>query len=90
VGTTTTPKTVTVKNNQKVSLNITSIAFTGTDPGDYAQSATTCGSNLAAGAKCTISITFTPKATGGRPASLTITDSAITSPQSMKLVGTGN
>ena len=90
VGTTTTPKTVTVKNNQKVSLNITSIAFTGTDPGDYAQSATTCGSNLAAGAKCTISITFTPKATGGRPASLTITDSAITSPQSMNLVGTGN
>ncbi len=90
VGTTTAPKTVTVKNNQKISLSITSIAFTGADPGDYAQSATTCGSSLAAGAKCTISITFTPKAIGARSASLTITDSAITSPQSVKLAGTGN
>src|SRR6202011_3313358 len=58
VGTTTASKTVSITNNQKASLSINSISFTGAHPGDYAQSATTCGSSLAAGAKCTVSVTF--------------------------------
>jgi hypothetical protein len=90
VGSTTAAKTVTVTNNQKTTLTITSIALAGTDPGDYAISANTCGSTLAAAAKCTVSVTFKPKATGSRPANLEFTASATTSPQKVTLSGTGD
>jgi hypothetical protein len=88
VETTTAAKTVTVTNEMKTALTIDSVAFSGTDAGDYAQT-NTCGSSLAAAAKCTISVTFTPAATGTRTASLIITDSASTSPQAVALTGTG-
>ena len=90
VGTTSVAKTTTITNNLKTALTISNIALTGTDPGDYAISANTCGSSLAAAAKCTVSVTFTPKATGNRGATLAITDSATTSPQKVTLAGTGN
>jgi hypothetical protein len=89
VGTTSAPETETVANNQKVALTIDSINITGTDAGDFAETGTTCGSTLAAGAKCTITLTFTPAATGARSATLKLTDSASTSPQTAKLTGTG-
>jgi hypothetical protein len=88
VETTTVAKTVTVTNEMKTALTIDSVAFSGTDAGDYAQT-NTCGSSLAAAAKCTISVTFTPAATGTRTASLIVTDSASTSPQTVALTGTG-
>jgi hypothetical protein len=90
VGTTSAPKTETVANNQKVTLNITSITITGTNAGDFTQTGTTCGSTLSAGAKCTITLTFTPGAKGARTASLKLADSAATSPQIAKLTGTGD
>lgn len=89
VGTTSAAKTVTVTNNQKTALTITSVGFNGPDASDYAET-NTCGSSLAAGAKCTVSVTFTPKATGSRPANLLVADSATTSPQKVKIAGTGN
>jgi hypothetical protein len=89
VGTTSAPETETVTNNQKVALTIDSITITGADAGDFAETGTTCGSTLAAGAKCTITLTFTPVATGARSATLKLTDSASTSPQTAKLTGTG-
>ena len=89
VGTTSAAKAVGVLNNLKTGLTITSIAFTGLDVGDYAQT-NNCGGSLAAGAKCTINVTFSPKATGVRTATLAITDSASTSPQKIKLTGTGD
>ena len=69
-------------------VSIESIAVNGTDAGDFAQT-TTCGSSLAVGASCTISITFTPTQLGSRTASVTITDSAVGSPQSVALSGAG-
>jgi hypothetical protein len=89
VGTTSGPKTISVQNNQKVTLTITSITITGTNSGDYAQT-NTCGSSLLKGARCTVTVTFTPSAKGNRTATLTVTDSAVTSPQSAPLTGTGN
>jgi hypothetical protein len=90
VGTTSAPKTETVANNQKVTLDITSITITGNDAGDFTQTGTTCGSTLSAGAKCTITLTFTPAANGARTATLKLTDNATTSPQTAKLSGTGD
>ena len=89
VGTTSAAKTVTVKNNQSSTLTSLSLTFTGTNAGDFLQSATTCGSSLAAGASCTVSVQFEPSATGARSGTLTVNDSATTSPQAVALTGTG-
>jgi hypothetical protein len=90
VGTTSAPKTVTVVNNQKVTLTIDSIAISGNNASDFTETGTTCGGTLSAGAKCTVTITFTPGAKGSRSASLKVTDSASNSPQTAKLSGTGD
>src|SRR5207245_2738638 len=45
--------------------------------------------SVAPGASCTISISFTPEATGARTATVTITDDAAGSPQLVSLVGMG-
>src|SRR4029077_14495146 len=49
----------------------------------------TCGSSLAAGASCTISVTFTPTASGTRSGTLSVTDNAPGTPQTASLSGTG-
>jgi len=89
VGVTSAVKTVTVKNSGASSLTINSIAITGTNAGDFAKTATTCGASLAAGASCTVSAHFKPTATGARSAAISITDNASGSPQKVTLSGTG-
>jgi hypothetical protein len=89
VGTTSASKTITIKNHLKTTLTISGISFTGTNAGDFAESATTCTGSLAALSSCTFSVTFTPTATGARSAVLSISDNAIGSPQTVPLSGTG-
>ncbi len=84
-GTTSVAKTFALTNNQTVAL--TSIAIT--TAGDFAVSATTCTTSLAAKSKCTISVTFTPTAAGKRTGQLSVSDSANNSPQIAPLTGTG-
>ena len=86
VGTTSSAQFVTVTNNGSSPLT-----FTGdTVSGDFALAGVgTCGTSLAAGASCTISIHFTPTATGTRTGVLTIPDNAPNSPQTVSLIGTG-
>ena len=88
LGTPTAAQSVTLTNNGNSALSITSLAVTGANPGDFPET-TTCGSSVAAGGSCTTSVTFTPTAPGDRTAALTITDSAIGSPQTIILTGTG-
>ncbi|MBZ5687435.1 MAG: choice-of-anchor D domain-containing protein [Acidobacteriia bacterium] len=71
-GTTSAAKTFTLTNNMTVALTGISIGTTG----DFAVSATTCTTSLGAEAKCTISVIFTPKATGTRTGTLSASDSA--------------
>src|ERR1017187_2530353 len=82
VGTSST-ETITVTNKQRTPLTINSIT---TSPADYSET-NTCGSSLAAGAACTVTVVFTPAVAGSLPGTLTITDSAITSPQVVTLTG---
>src|SRR6266702_1202141 len=84
VGTTSAAQTVTLTNTGNTTLNMTSIAASG----DYAQT-NTCGTSVAAGASCTINVTFTPTAVGTRTGAITITDDASGSPQTVSLTGTG-
>ena len=85
VGTTSPPRTFTLTNNQAVELTRIAILTSG----DFGVSATTCGKSLTPKSKCTVSVTFTPTATGTRTGKLTIKDSASNSPQKSNLTGTG-
>ena len=84
VTTTSAAKSVTVSNKQPTAVTITSI----TTPTAYSET-NTCGSLLAAQGTCTVSVTFSPATTGSQPGTLTITDNASNSPQTVNLTGTG-
>jgi hypothetical protein len=81
------PQTVTLTNNGGLPLSIATVAITG----DFAivPGSNTCGGTLAVGDACTMQIAFRPTAGGVRNGSLTISDSAPTSPQTMSLTGQG-
>jgi hypothetical protein len=82
---------VTLTNNDGSPLNISSIAITGADAGDFMVTGGTCAAGLpvANSATCTITITFMPSVLGARTGTLTIIDDAGTSPQTLALTGTG-
>lgn len=81
-------QTITLSNPGTATLTLSSIAITGISIHDFAQS-NNCGTSLAAGSSCAISVTFTPTATGARYGGVTITDNAAGSPQTVSLTGTG-
>jgi hypothetical protein len=84
LNTSSTAKTVTLKNNQSVALNLSSI----TSSGEFGQT-NNCVTPIGSGASCTISVTFTPSAAGTQTGTLTVTDDANTSPQTVRLSGAG-
>jgi probable HAF family extracellular repeat protein len=88
LGTSSPAKPVTLTNIGTTTLTISGIAITGTNAGDFAQTHT-CGSSLAAGASCSVSVTFNPTASGTRTAALSVTDYAAGSPQTVTLSGMG-
>ncbi len=83
VGTSSSPQAVTISNNQAVPLRILSI----TGPQEFPYSST-CGDAIPAGASCTINVTFTPQVAGTRTGTLTIGQSASSTPISIALYGT--
>ncbi|MFZ1131069.1 MAG: choice-of-anchor D domain-containing protein [Terriglobales bacterium] len=85
VGTTSPAKVFTLTNKQNVALNSIVISTSG----DFSVSSTSCTTSLVAKASCKISVTFTPTMTGTRTGSLSVADSAINSPQTSALTGTG-
>jgi concanavalin A-like lectin/glucanase superfamily protein/Big-like domain-containing protein/ASPM-SPD-2-Hydin domain-containing protein len=86
-GTTSAKQTVTLKNTQTGPLTISGVSTSG----NFAQTSNCplSPNTLGAAASCTISVTFTPTALGTRTGTLTITDNAGTSPQTVGLSGTG-
>jgi hypothetical protein len=88
VGTTSAPQSVTLTNVGSTPLSFYKISITGTNAGDFSET-NTCGNNIAAGANCTITVTFTPTATGKRKALMSIYDDGGGSPQYVSLAGTG-
>ncbi len=85
VGSSTT-RTVTLTNQDKGALTITSI----TSDGPWWTQTNTCGTTLAAGASCTINVIFTPTVAGASTtAQLVVQDNANSSPQQVSLSGSG-
>ena len=87
VGTPSKPKTVKVSNpkgNKRPEL----VGVISSDPPVFAET-NTCPASLAAGAFCTISVTFNPSMATTQIGMLPITDNAEGSPQAVPLSGTG-
>jgi len=82
------PKPFVLTNTGAAALSITGFTFAGTNASDFSQN-NDCGSSVAAGASCTISVVFNPAATGKRSATISIVDSSTDSPQQVGLSGTG-
>ena len=87
VVTTSPPRSITVVNNRNNAITIDGFSFTGTDPEDFAESSTTCGSTLAGRKSCTVDVTFTQQASGKLTAVLNANDNAPGSPQTALLSG---
>jgi hypothetical protein len=86
VGTTSVPQMVKLTNVGSGPFDITGISVTGPDARDFFQS-NNCPPPMAARASCLIAVTFKPTAQGVRTASVSITDNAPGSPQSVPLTG---
>ncbi|HUO15045.1 MAG TPA: SBBP repeat-containing protein [Verrucomicrobiae bacterium] len=84
VGNSSSPLSVTVTNSGTTTLNIGSIQVSG----DYTES-NNCGATLAISSSCSVNVIFTPSASGSRSGTLTLTDSAMNSPQTVGLSGRG-
>jgi hypothetical protein len=90
LGTTSAPQSINVANTGNASLFINSAQVKGANPLDFTAVSDGCsGLTLAAGASCTMSITFKPTNTGTRSATLIVTDNAPNSPQTASITGTG-
>jgi hypothetical protein len=86
VGTTSAPQSATLTNTGNAPMSITSIAVNN----DFSQT-NNCGSSLAVGGSCVITVTFTPTVVWSRGGSVLITDNSYTgSTQVILLTGMGN
>ena len=84
LNTSSAPASFSMTNNLSVPVAISSIS---TGPG-FSQT-NTCGTSLAAGSACTVSVTFTPTVKQYYSSTVVITDSAANSPQSVAVTGNG-
>jgi len=85
IGQTSAPQTLILFNSGGATLNISSLVATG----DFQISNNPCGSTVAPGDTCSIDVTFTPTRKGSRKGTLTFTDDALNSPQTVSLKGVG-
>ena len=90
VGATSKPKMVKVSNpkGKKKHPGLPVLIEMISDPGVFTQT-NDCIGTLAAGAKCSIAVTFAPSDTTTQTGKLTITDNADGSTQTVPLSGTG-
>jgi hypothetical protein len=83
VGSSAAAQTVTVSNTGTTTATVSGVSVSG----DFSQT-NTCGS-LVVGASCTVTVGFTPTASGTRTGAITITSNANNSPTTISLSGTG-
>ena len=88
-GDTSPTQRVTVTNSGGSPLAISAVELTGADAGAYAVTGDSCsGESVGAGATCAVTVVFAPASMGSYSASLSISDNAAGSPQSVTLTGT--
>jgi uncharacterized repeat protein (TIGR01451 family) len=88
VGTTSAAQTVTVTNTGTADLHVSTVSTSGANAGDFSASPSGCAT-VAPNGTCTISVKFTPSASGVRSATLSIASDAPSSPDHVGLSGSG-
>jgi hypothetical protein len=88
IGSTSGSQSVVLTNEGGPALAISGVNVKGSDPGDFAPT-NNCPSNLAAGANCSINVTFTPTAKGTRSAIVSVSFGGGAIPQGFTVKGTG-
>jgi hypothetical protein len=88
VGQTSVQKQVTLTNSGNSDLDVTNINISGSAASEFSKS-DDCPASLTASSTCTITVLFTPSAEGSESATLSLTDNAADSPQSVELTGSG-
>ncbi len=84
------PVSVTVTNDSSDTVTVTSLTFSGANPGDFSTSGDTCtGTGVAPNSSCTFSVAFTPQGVGARSATLAVASSSPDSPATLGVAGTG-
>ncbi len=84
IGSPSAPYTVVLRNTGTDTLNVTSIEADG----EFAVT-DACGAAVDVGAECDLSVVFSPTVVGDASGTVTITDDASDSPQTVALTGTG-
>jgi len=79
---------VTISNSGTLAISGTAFSLSGPDGTSFSYSSNQC-SSIAAGASCTIPLTFSPSRSGDFYASITIVSNAVNSPRVVSLTGTG-
>ena len=90
-GATATAMSTVMTNIGNAALTGVAVTLAGSNPTYFAFSGTnSCGTSLAAGASCTISVDFTPQAAlTNYSAAISVADNAAGTPQTVALTGTG-
>jgi hypothetical protein len=90
VGQATGPATVYIYNNGTEPITFSPASVGGANPADFQIVRDTCSGTLPAYHTCGIKFTFQPTATGMRTAALLLNNNSPSSPQTVRLSGTGN
>jgi Abnormal spindle-like microcephaly-assoc'd, ASPM-SPD-2-Hydin len=87
-GTTSPPTNLTLTNSTTAPLHITSVAFSGTNVSEFVNPTNPCvGIAIAPNANCTFAVSFAPLTTGNHAETITITNDASVSPQTVTVTG---
>lgn len=89
VNTASTPQMATLQNTGAAALSISSIAASGTVPGDFAET-NNCPASVAVGATCSITVTFTPSSIISQTGAVTVTDNTSNGSDALALAGNGS
>jgi YVTN family beta-propeller protein len=88
--TTSGPTPLTVTDAGNADLTISGFTLTGTNAADFAIYTDGCsGTTVPANGACAVEVTFTPTVVGSETATLTFSDNAADTPQTVSLTGTG-
>ena len=89
IGATSAPGSAALLNTGGAFMPISSIATSGANSGDFSASPSSCANPLPPAAVCLLSVTFKPTAGGPRKSSISISDTAAGSPQTVVLTAVG-
>jgi hypothetical protein len=92
-GTTSSPMNLTITNSGNAPLHVSSVAFAGTNVTEFVNPTSSCTAAIAPNGTCVVAVSFAPvsPASGtSHTETITITDDAANSPQTVNVSGTDN